>query len=86
MKRYENGDGRHSKERINMLTPMHVEKPPPHTKFVAFFNDGSGATLFKRCRKKYISADGEYFTEEILDSYSSWMALPDKFEFWFERK
>ncbi len=61
------------------------EEPGKGTKFIATFNDGSGACLFMRLDGgDYINSDGDYCHEDIFDSYLYWAELPLSFKLWFE--
>lgn len=63
------------------------DSPEVGKKFVAFYSDGGGASLFKRVGTKlFIGADGEKYTDENMDVYFYWQYLPDNFEFWYEAK
>jgi len=69
---------------MSELKLFHAERPMG--KFVAFFNDGSGASLFMTDDSgETIDSDGDLIGAETLDNYLSWMQLPDDFEFWCER-
>lgn len=64
---------------------MTETRPPKGTKFVALYNDGSGAGLFFR------DDNGDYFDDgldpscdEALDDYLLWIPLPDDFKLWGE--
>lgn len=63
---------------------MHAEKP--EGKFVAIFNDGSGARLFMQCDNALLTAEGDHCDPDELNEYSHWIPLPDTFQFWFEGK
>ncbi len=58
---------------------------PPTGKFVALYNDGSGATIYQRLENgDLIDSEGELYTDENLDSYLYWIPLPDDFKLWWE--
>lgn len=61
------------------------KEPPKSSKFVALYNDGSGADIFMRFD------DGDYCDEHltpvdeaIFDDFLYWIILPDAYEFWGE--
>jgi hypothetical protein len=59
--------------------------PPLGSKFVALYDDGSGARLFFRHNEGFICADGD--EEQTLDGmYDKWTELPQGFEFWCESR
>lgn len=63
-----------------------IVDPPNEGKFLAFFNDGSGANLF------FIDDSGDIYDcqlepreREYLEScYNLWIKMPDDFEYFFE--
>jgi len=57
--------------------------PDVGRKFIALFNDGSGAAMFWRHDCGYIDADGNE-TETLGSSYDRWAYLPDDLDFWCE--
>jgi len=57
--------------------------PDVGRKFIALFNDGSGAAMFWRHDCGYIDADGNE-TETLGSSYDHWAYLPDDLDFWCE--
>jgi hypothetical protein len=65
---------------------MAEEKPPIGTRFVALFDDGSGASLFE-CVKDdgfglHIDDLAVYYDSEALDDYLLWIEVPDDYKFW----
>lgn len=65
--------------------------PPTSGKFVAFYDDGGGASLFvmkKPGSKLVFNTDDEpYVLEDLIESsYASWLPIPDSYKFWFERE
>ncbi len=67
------------------LKLIHAEAPTG--KFVAFYNDGSGASVFCMTDAgELLNAEGEAYDEAALDNYCQWMPLPDDFRFFFEEK
>lgn len=69
------------------LKYFHIEKPTAG-KFIAFFNDGSGATLFIMFDNgEAMDAEGEQTDlDYIMSEYSSWCKMPDDFRYFFEDK
>lgn len=65
-----------------------IQAPKKGSKFVAFWHDGSGATLFIRLDDgSYLEGDGEPYAGDFFESgYHSWEYLPDSFELWFEQR
>lgn len=61
-----------------------VSDGPPEvgSKFVALYDDGSGAGLYFRHDGGYISAEGE--EADVLSGVEAWAYLPAGFEFWCE--
>ena len=58
--------------------------PDVGRKFIALYNDGSGAAMYWRHHDGFISSDGdEYPAHMSWDSYDTWAYLPDR-EFWCE--
>jgi hypothetical protein len=63
-----------------------ADKPPPTgTKFVALYDDGSGARLFFRHDAGFIDSDGEELST-LSGTYDLWTELPAGFEFWCEMR
>jgi hypothetical protein len=62
------------------------DKPVVGQKFVAFFNDGSGASLYQMIDEANIlSAEGAYEEyADLIESYLHWLPIPDDFKFWAE--
>lgn len=62
------------------------DRPEPGRKFVALYNDGSGAAIFYAFDGGVIDSDGdEYYGWNPDDaSYDLWAYLPDTVEFWCE--
>jgi len=54
--------------------------PDVGRKFIALFNDGSGAVMFWRHDGGYIDSDGDDCLFEV-DQYDRWAYLPDELEF-----
>ncbi|WBU27628.1 hypothetical protein OOZ54_13240 [Rhodopseudomonas palustris] len=52
-------------------------------KFIALYNDGSGASLFYRHEDGYLDEDGNEFGDD-LHSYDYWAYLPAGKSFWCE--
>ena len=73
------------KKMMDYIKFFHIEEPEAG-RFVAFYSDGSGAKLFLKCDNGLIDVDGEEYGEyyDFQDSFSTWIQLPDDFEFWFE--
>ncbi len=72
-------------EKGSALKLIHVEKPIG--KFTAFYNDGSGASIF--CitdTGELVDAEWDIQEEGCLDNYSHWSPLPDDFEFFGQEK
>lgn len=62
-----------------------VENPPPvGCKFIALYNDGSGAAMFWRHDHGYIDGDGDEISEINEESFDLWTELPQDKEFWCE--
>jgi hypothetical protein len=54
-------------------------------RFVAIYNDGSGATLGYRHAGGFIDADGDELTlDHLFDAYSRWAYLPELTQLWCE--
>jgi len=73
--------------KLNCMTT----NPPKEGKFVALYNDGSGASLFvcvydDRNELSYFDCEGEKYYEECMGNYSSWIPLPDTYNFWKEEQ
>ncbi len=70
---------------LKMLTS---QTPKENSRFVAFFHDGSGATLFVRLDDgTYLEAEGDEYSGDLFDAgYSHWEYLPDNFQLWFEQR
>ena len=74
------------------LRSIATDSIPNGTKFVALYDDGSGAKLFM------VDKDGMLFDGYGIDygetpdcilmdfGYSHWIALPKTFKIWFEKK
>lgn len=62
------------------------DRPESGRKFVALYNDGSGATMFCALYGGVIDSDGdEYYSWNPDDaSYDLWAYLPDTMNFWCE--
>lgn len=62
------------------------EMPDPGRKFIALYNDGSGAAIFFAFDGGVIDSDGdEYYGWSPDDaSYDLWAYLPDTVQFWCE--
>ena len=68
-----------------MYNLMADSYPPRGTKFIALYNDGSGADMFMHTDGgEYIGCSGEECTEENLDHYLLWALVPNDYEFWYE--
>lgn len=66
---------------------FYIDTPKKDSRFVAFFDDGSGADLF--CRRKngdFFNAEGHFLDLDwFLDAgYLTFMYLPNDFKFFFE--
>lgn len=65
-------------------------KPSDGEKFIALYNDGSGASLFQmKENEKIIDTDGvEYSDYEVLPEagYWYWLPIPDDYKFWYEKE
>ena len=65
-----------------------IEKEPKEgDRFVALYNDGSGARLFEIIKGELFEAEGgdEPCHGEELDNYFYWALLPDDFKFWSDK-
>jgi len=61
-----------------------VEDPPPvGCKFIALYNDGSGAIMFLRVEGGFIDSDGDELSG-IGEGCDLWIELPQNKEFWCE--
>jgi len=64
--------------------------PDVGQKFIALYDDGSGANLYLRIDDAltgdplYLSADGMDDFSETMDNYLYWIPLPDDYKFSFE--
>jgi len=71
------------------LIYMH-ERAPDCRNFVAFFNDGSGCSMYRRDGDQLFDPDGAFVGDgisqnEFMDmDYGSWLELPDDFEMWMD--
>ena len=68
---------------------FHEKLPEIGQKFVAVFDDGSGAYLFKRIEDddepQFIDNDNVINgTERMHENFLFWLPLPDDFMLWFE--
>ena len=67
-----------------------TEQPRNGSRFVAFYCDGSGASLFMRDDSgNYIDAEGNLILDDDLsmDSWHCWFSyLPDSFKQFFEHE
>lgn len=65
-----------------------VDAPEPGRKFVALYNDGSGARMFYAFDGGVIDCDGDelYGFDLAEQSYGLWAYLPDNLEFWCETR
>lgn len=64
-----------------------IDEPPTKGKFVALYNDGSGAELFVALDKNELmdcEGDTSIKLSTLSDSFSHWYPVPDEYEFWFE--
>lgn len=70
-----------------------IADDPPRGKFVALFEDGSGASLFRFSGDTlyteeggiYAPEDGETHADVLIDfGYSHWLPLPDDYKVWGE--
>ena len=68
-----------------------ADTPPTKGKFIATYNDGSGATLFQLKKgkltmheEKYSAGHFEKVAVDVLDDFLYWIPLPDNFKFWGE--
>lgn len=59
------------------------EPPPVGTKFVALYDDGSGARMFWRHDGGFIECDGDE-VKSLDGLYDKWIELPQDTEFWCE--
>lgn len=68
-----------------------IADDPPRGKFVALFDDGSGASLFRFSGDTlyteeggiYAPEDGETHADVLIDfGYSHWLPLPDDYKVW----
>lgn len=75
------------------LKSIYTDKP--EGKFVAFFSDGSGASLFWAIDGEdglpdYLDSEGDLIpcpeTYLIDAGYNHWMQLPNEFKFFFEER
>jgi hypothetical protein len=63
-----------------------LEEPPARgCKFVALYDDGSGARMFFKHDAGYIDSDGEE-SLDLSGTYDLWTELPEGFEFWCETR
>lgn len=71
---------------VNIVWNTFVDAPEPGRKFVALYNDGSGARMFFTFDGGVIDCDGDelYGFDLAEQSYGLWAYLPDNFEFWCE--
>lgn len=69
-----------------MRTMYLFQEKKPEGKFVAFFNDGSGATVFFKTDNGLFDAEGNGHDEADLDSYIFWMPVDEKYKLWFEER
>jgi len=64
--------------------------PMPAGNFVAFYADGSGASIFNRRDSGVFDAGGNAMPDGVdwyQDAgYCFWLPLPDDFSFFFEKK
>lgn len=60
------------------------QQPPNGSRFVALFDDGSGANLFMRDDYGYYLSAEEGVPEELSTSYKFWIPIPMQFKLWFE--
>lgn len=75
--------------RMNIKLKCLLTTPPTGGKFIAFFNDGSGASLYYITKNgNMLDTDGcdqEINASDLIDNnYSQWAQLPDDFKYWFE--
>ncbi len=57
--------------------------PEVGRKFIALYNDGSGACMFWRHDDGFIDQDGDE-SAALGEGYDRWAYLPDELEFWCE--
>jgi len=75
-------------DKINYFS---IRNPNIGQRFVAMYEDGSGATLMIRTKNEngwpgFKDAMGEELDIGHLEPYSCWLPLPDDFRLWFEKK
>ena len=68
---------------------FHETLPKIGQKFVAVYDDGSGAHLFKRAEDDvddplFVGMNGEVEWDLEWQGYLFWLPLPDDFTLWFE--
>lgn len=70
------------------LTPFYIEVPKPASRFVAFYTDGSGASLFLRDDAgNYFDSEGELVPDQewfFESGHYAFAYLPDDFRLFFE--
>ena len=67
---------------MKLISEIH---PPTGHKFVALFNDGSGAKLFlKDDYGQIYDVQMEPCPLDVLDDFSHWELIPDNYKFWGE--
>ena len=73
---------------VNTVWNTFVDAPEPGRKFVALYNDGSGARMFYAFDGGVIDCDGDelYGFDLAEQSYGLWAYLPDNLEFWCETR
>lgn len=73
---------------VNTVWNTFVDAPEPGRKFVALYNDGSGARVFYAFDGGVIDCDGDelYGFDLAEQSYGLWAYLPDNLEFWCETR
>lgn len=66
---------------------FNTELPEIGKRFIALYNDGSGAKLFFRSIKGYLDAEGDKnYPDDFLDDYWYWAYLPNNFKFFCEER
>ena len=73
---------------VNTVWNTFVDAPEPGRKFVALYNDGSGARMLYAFDGGVIDCDGDelYGFDLAKQSYGLWAYLPDNLEFWCETR
>lgn len=76
---------------VTKLRSLYTDPPKNGTKFIAIFDDGSGADIF-HFRKDGILQQAGWSEEDCVDDvfwlcdagYSEWIELPNDFKMWGE--